>query len=198
MTFDPTQPTDLPPPKIAVDQIRTNFAQYQTQFSKNHEPLNASNQGKHDNVIFEKQTVNPTIAGNFADVFSKLVTSNSGSSQQLFGMIPQFLPNPYVNDPMQLTFNTVNTAGPVYQSFLPGGYVLYFGSTSNIAVPITLSPAPSAILCIIANPNNFTTIGTPIPFDVSVTANANNFQFKIDSAIATGVYTFTWVCIARQ
>lgn len=53
MTYNPDIPTDLPPGNIAVNQIRTNFSQYSSIFDNDHVAINANNQGKHTNVIFE-------------------------------------------------------------------------------------------------------------------------------------------------
>ncbi len=197
MTYVPTQPTDLPPPNIAVDQIRINFSQYATVFDNNHVALNANNQGKHSNVILQRQATDPVVNGDYDSLYTKSVTTTSSTSDELFVRIPKFLPNQQNNEPIQLTFNTVNTAGPVYQSFMAGGYIVYFGFTTNIAIPIVLSPAPSVILCAIANGNGFTTIGTPIPFDAAVLVNSNT-QFTISSVAATGVYRFSWFAIGKQ
>jgi hypothetical protein len=198
MTFDPNSPEDLPPPKIAVDQIRTNFQQYQTAFNANHSALNSSTQGKHTHIIFEEQTNDPEVPGDFDTLYSKSVTSASGTAQQIFARIPQFLPNEFPNIPMQLTFDQVNTTGPdQYQSFMAGGYLVYFGQTSIVPVTITLVPAPTIILSVIANPTNFTAGPGSIPFDVNVTIN-NASEFTLNSFSATGVYSFKWIAIAKQ
>ena len=196
MTYSPNIPTDLPSPSIAVNFIKTNFSQFLTVFANNHVTINDSNQGKHANVIFQQQ-VTPTITGNYDAIYGQQISSFPGMFQGLFVKTPQFLPDPTQNLPFQLTYFITNTTGPVYQTFLPGGYVVYFGTTSNIALTISLSPQPTKILCVIPNANNFTTVGSPIPFDSSVTV-LNNFQFKINSQTATGVYTFTWMAIAQQ
>jgi hypothetical protein len=198
MTYDPNQPENLPPPKSGISSVKDNFNVYDSVFDNNHEVLNSSNQGKHTNVIIQQQGSDPTVEGSFDTLYGKSVTSNSSTSQELFARIPQFLPVDKPNIPTQMTFNSVNTAGPVYQSFMAGEYIVYFGQTTNIAVPITLSPAPSEILCVIANSNSFTNIGTPVPNDVGVVVNANNFQFTITSLSATNPYLFTFYVIARQ
>lgn len=198
MTYDPNQPENLPPPKTGISSVKDNFNIYDSVFDNNHEVLNSSNQGKHTNVIIQQQGSDPTVEGSFDTLYSKSVTSNSSTSQELFARIPQFLPVDKPNIPTQMTFNSVNTAGPVYQSFMAGEYIVYFGQTTNIAVPITLSPAPSEILCVIANSNSFTNIGTAIPNDVGVVVNANNFQFTITSFAITNPYLFTFYVIAKQ
>lgn len=205
MTYSFIKPDAGPSPKDDVTQIRTNFSQFATLFNINHTALNNSNQGDHEAVVLTLQTVDPTVTEDLDVLYCKDASSQAGTQPQLFVRIPDFLPNandPTVtkNDPMQLTYNSVNTAGPVYQSFLPGGYLLYFGSTSNIAVNITLSPAPTQILVAIATPNTMTSVGTAVPFSVSTTILSNS-TFKINSTLnGTGPvipYSFGWVAIAK-
>ncbi len=197
MTYNPNIPTDLPPPNVAVDFIRTNFSQYQTIFSKNHTAINNSNQGKHEAIIYENQANDPGVTNDYDAVYSKSVVSSSGTSSQLFLQIPQFLPNSVPNLPQQLTFNTVNKAGPQFQSFLPGGYTVHFGQVSSVPVTITLTPTTGGIASVIVNPNNFTTAGTPIPFDAFAIVLGPS-SFSINSSLATGIYTFTWIAICVQ
>ena len=210
MTYSTTKPDRGPSPLIDVVQIQTNFAQFAAIFSSvsagifyNHTPINNKNQGDHESIIFSLQAADPGVTQNKDVLYSKNAASLSGSQPQLFVQIPKFLPNEKdqtdaQNIPMQLTYNAVNTAGPQYQSFLAGGYLVYFGSTMNIAVNIVLSPAPTKILVAIATPNNMTTVGTPIPYTVSTTI-INNSTFKINSTLnGSGPvvpYSFGWVAI---
>ena len=208
MTYSFQKPDAGPSPALDAAQIRTNFSQFASIFSTliaglsyNHTALNDRNQGDHESVILTLQAADPGVTEDLAVLYTKNASSMAGIQPQLFVQIPKFLPTDIdttdaLNAPMQLTYNSVNTAGPVYQSFLPGGYLLYFGSTSNIAVNITLSPAPTQILVAIATPNNMTIIGTPVPFDVSTTIVSNS-QFKINSTAAIGVYSFGFVVIAK-
>ncbi len=205
MTYNSTNPPSTTSPKDSASLIQTNFSQFDTIFSNmvlgvayNHVALNDFNEGKHAAIIFQRQTTDPTITQNLDVLYCKNATAATGTTPQLFLRIPKFLPtildpSKDANNPMQITYNSVNTAGPVYQSFLAGGYILYFGTTSNIAVNITLSPSPTKILVAIAEPNNLTTSGTPTPFSVS-TQIISTTQFKINSN-ATGVYSFTWMAI---
>jgi len=200
MTYSPTKPDTGPSPLLDVSQIQTNFSVYATTYAVNHAALNSLNQGDHEAVVMELQTTDPGVTDTYDVVYCKNATTHAGTQPQLFVQVPKFLPT--INDPrnkenvpMQLTYNQVNTAGPVYQSFLAGGYLLYFGTTSNIATNITLSPAPTKILSVIATPYQ---VGTNnIPWNVSVTILSNT-QFKINSTVAIGVYTFGWVAIARN
>lgn len=205
MTYDPTIPTDLPPPSIAVDKIRTNFSQYASVFDNNHVALNANGQGKHSNVILQQQGSDPIVEGGFNSLYGKSVTSSSSTSNEVFVKIPQFLPDPLLQIPMQLTFNTVNNAGPIYQSFLANGYLVFIGSVTQPPGPatpqvVTLPIATSGIVCVIANPHNV--IGNTQFFGASVSVEViSNTEISINprQTNLTGVnYTYTWVAIAKQ
>lgn len=155
MTYNPNEPKDEPPPVIATAQMRTNFAQFQTIFSNNHFALNTSNQGKHEKVIFQRQVTEPTITSNYISLYSNNITTASSAEPQLFLKIPKFLPNNQINSPTQLTFNAVNIAGPVYQTFLPGGYIMYFGEVGTVPSTIILNPVCTRIACVVVCANNY-------------------------------------------
>ena len=201
MTYNPNIPIGAVSPQNQVPAIQTNFSQFNSIFEKNHTSINTTNQGDHERIILEIQNSDPDLIGNINILYAKNATSKAGTQPQLFFKIPIFLPtmlDPSTpgNLPMQLTYNSINTTGPVYQSFLPGGYIFYFGSTTNIAVNIILSPVPTIILMAIAYPNTKTTAGTPIPFNVS-TQIISNMEFKINSTLGTTPYSFTWMAIAQ-
>jgi hypothetical protein len=205
MTYSPVKPDSGPSPKIDAPQIQTNFSKFASIFSKtvigviyNHTAMNDSNQGDHESIILEKQLNDPGVTQNLDVIYCKDVTSKASIQPQLFVQIPKFLSNEIPNTPMQLTYNTVNIIGPnQFQSFLPGGYILYFGTTANIAVNITLVPAPTQILLANSTATNMTAGLGAIPFDVSTTIISND-TFKINSATAVGAYTFLWMAIAKQ
>ena len=200
MTYNPDKPDRGPSPDIDVAQIQTNFAQWASVFSQNHTAMNNRNQGDHEKVQMNLQANDPGVTNDLTALYAKDALSQAGTEPQLFAQIPQFLPTdndlfPNLNTGMQLTYNSVNTAGPQYQSFLPGGYLLYFGATTNIATVITLSPAPTKILVAIAAPNSFP--GPSNLPDIKVSTNIlTNSTFKINSTI-TGVYSVSWVAIAQ-
>jgi hypothetical protein len=209
MTFNPDTPAPLESPANTASPIQVNFAQFASIFSNtiggivyNHMPFNDlnGNQGKHGAVIFQEQSGDPGIIGDMIALYNKQASSALGSQDQLFVQIPQFLPTdtdptPAPNDPMQLTYNQVNTSAPIYQSFLIGGYLIYFGSaTSSGSNPttatITLSPMPTKILCAQAYPqvlgqNIWVTINTPT-------------KFTISSTNAPALSTFLWMAIAQS
>lgn len=194
MTYNPEIPTDLPPPNVAVASIQTDFSQYNTQLSVNHVSMNDSNQGKHANVILQEQSADPGITNNFDALYCKSVTSTLGTSDQLFLQIPQFLPGDKPNKGQQLTFNVVNTAGPQFQSFLPGGYIFYFGAVTGPANTITLSPIPTKIIVAIAQANN----ALPGTGTVVNTIILTSSTFSINALGAAGGDKFTWMAIAQQ
>jgi hypothetical protein len=198
MTYSFVKPDQGPSPKLDVTKIQTNFSQFASVFNVDHTALNNTNQGDHESVILVNQSQDPVVTQDLAVLYCKTASGSTGNQPQLFVALKSFLPT--ANDPTtgpffpeRLTYNVVNTSGPIYQSFLPGGKLLYFGSTSNIAIPITLSPTPLSILIAIATPNNLSSIGTPQPFTVSTAITGAN-TFKINSN-ATGSYTFGWVAI---
>lgn len=212
MTYNPEIPLVTESPDTSSNPIQVNFSQYNSIFSNlvagvyyNHMQMNLANRGKHGAMIFEKQTTDPTVVQDQADIYAKDATSNTSTEPQLFARIPVFLPTKFdttqaTNTPMQLTFNSVDTAGPIYHSFLPGGLIVYFGSVSDIAPAIVLTPQPTEILIAMAFPNNSTTLGQPIPYNVSTRINGNT-SFNIYSDLNfTGpvvAYTFTWIAIGR-
>jgi hypothetical protein len=204
MTYSPIIPQGEPSPAAQVTAVQTNFAQFAAIFASttgginyNHTALNLPNQGNHETILFETQTVDPTVIGDLISLYSKNATSSVDTEPQLFLRIPEFLPN--ANDPnmpgnipVQLTFNQVNTTGPAYQSFLIGGYLIFFGSTTNISSPITLTPAPTTTVFAIAFPT-FTS-ANPVPVSTQV-LTANTFQ--IFSSGLPGSYTFNWIAIGK-
>ncbi len=208
MTFSITKPDAGPSPKIDVDQIRDNFSVFASGFTENHTPLNNSNQGTHAGVLFEEQISTPEVTGTYDVVYAKSVTNAVGTEPQLFVRLPIFLPTEddtrgSGNNPTQLTYSSVNTAGPVYQSFWAGGYVVYTGETNDITIPITLTPAPSQIVVAIASAHNMTSIPntTSVPYSVATNILSAN-SFKIDSGLNFSgpvvPYLFTWIAVAIQ
>lgn len=208
MTYNPNKPDSGPSPDLDAPNIMGDFTAYNNAFSVNHTPMNSVGQGKHANVIFQNQTALPGLVESSAFLFANNATSKANTQPQLFVQIPQFLPNEVANKPMQLTFETVNIVGPAqYQSFLIGGYLIYFGSISgttagNINTTITLSPSPTKILDVIATSYTMTTASPIRPFDVTVIVDTvTNLGFKITSAGNLGsssiAYSFGWVAIAQ-
>jgi len=198
MTYNPNIPLSELSPALQQSEIQTNFSEFSTIFANNHTAFNTFNQGDHEAIIFQSKVfIAPGVSGNYDVLYCNVVPGVA--SNQLFVQMPTFLPG-ITNFPMILTYNTVNTAGPNYQSFLPsaklqsnsrGPYLFFFGSTSNIAVNITLSPAPSSLLLALAVPNT-TVSGFP---SHTATNIINNSTFKIISDTASGSYSFSWMAI---
>jgi hypothetical protein len=207
MSFSITKPDAGPSPKVDVDQLRDNFGTFAPAFAENHTALNNRNQGCHEAVLFEQQAIDPIIGGTYATLYAKSVTNTLGTEPQIFARLPVFLPTEddtrgAGNDPMQMTYSKVNTAGPQYQSFWPGGYVVYTGQTTDITIPITLVPAPSSIVIAIAAAHNMTvSFGTPVPYNAATNILSAS-SFKIDSNLNfTGPvqpYLFTWIAVGIQ
>ncbi len=193
MSYTITKPDAGPSPALDAVNIRNNFSTFAAALVINHLAMNDSKQGFHSNIVLNKQASDPTIEGPEAILFAKDSTSNAGTQPQLFVKIPVFLPTGSdttiaVNDPMQLTYDTVNTSGTVtadytiYQSFLIGKYLFYFGFCTNIAATITLSPSPSSLILAIASPNTVKTVSNFAPYDCS-TQILTSSTFKINSTL---------------
>lgn len=207
MTYVDNKPDAGVSPFLDVSIIQGNFATFDSVFAANHTPLNDPSQGKHEAIIFEQTPDDPEVIAGSNFLYSQQIENNIGTEPQLLIRVPKFLPDQFntrnaPNNPMQLTYSQVNTAGPVYQSFLIGGYVIYFGQTSNITNVINLAPAPSAILSAIASPHNMTSGSTTsVPYNASVTILSNS-SFRINSTLngsgSVVSYLFTYVVIAKQ
>lgn len=205
MTYSTRKPDAGPSPKVDVNQIRENFASFLTVFSANHTALNASTQGCHTNILFQTQTSNDDVPGGTANMFSKSVTNATSTQPHLFTKVARFLPNGNNsamadNVPLQLTYNKVSTTGPIYQSFMIGGYLLFMGQTNNIAADIVLTPSPSRILSVIPAAHNMKSSGGA-PYDVAAQVISNT-TFRIRSSLnGSGPavpYLFTYLAIGLQ
>jgi len=199
MTYVPDTPQAKPSPKDTQAQIQTNFSQWAAQFVKNHSAMNSSSQGDHEAIVLENQSIDPGVTQDQVTLFCKNFVSQVGTQPQLFAQIKKFLPTindptNAINDPMQLTYNSVNLVGPnQFQSFLIGGLLLFVGSTNNIAATITLVPSPSSIHMAIAIPSN---LNGGVPNNVSTSVTQPN-QFKIDSTSAVAGNVFYWIAIGK-
>lgn len=208
MTYTPIKPDAGPSPLLDAPKIQTNFSQYAAIFSStiaginyNHTALNDANQGNHEVILLQRQTTDPTVEGNETILYCKNATSNAGTQPQLFLRIPTFLPTQFdarvsTNTPMQLTYNEVNTAGPVYQSFLVGGYLIYFGTVNAIPSTVTLAPAPTSIVIAIAAFQK-TLIPNNVAADIR-TQILNTSQFQINSTTPpAGPFIVSYVAIGK-
>lgn len=212
MTYSNNTPLGEPSPKDQQAQIKTNFSQFASIFSStvlginyNHTALNLANQGKHEAVIFQNQASHDVIDDDFVSLYSLSATSNvtPAGTPQLFVKIPKFIPN-ITSQPMQLTCESVNTAGPQYQSFIVGGNLVYFGSgsgvavgTANITIAIVLSPTPTTVLATIPSANAMTGTGTAVPLAIGVDALTPSFNIILQSPGNGQTYAYSWFCIAK-
>jgi hypothetical protein len=208
MTYDPNIPLNETPPKDSAVQIKTNFAQFAAIFSNlvagvnyNHMPF-TSNPGKHGAVIFQNQSADPGVTEDLDALYAKNATSNASTEPQLFAQIPKFLPTALdttnaPNTPMQLTYNSVGTAGPVFYSFLSGGYLVYFGSVTAQAVSpatVTLAPIPKSLLIAVAMPNSVETGSQHKAIKMSSNITSTS-TFDVYSTGFFGSYDFNWIAI---
>jgi len=214
MTYDPEIPLSTESPLTSASPIQVNFDQFAKIFSKsvlgvlyNHMPFNDANQGKHAAMIFQNQSLDPNVVEDLVALYAKSAISAVSTEPQLFAKIPKFLPTDLdttnaPNDPMQLTYNSVNTAGPVYYSFLPGGYILYFGMvtlTGSNPHTITLSPVPTTVIACFAFPQTLAVASPNQPLKISVFNNQpapGSFKVYVDLA-GNALYSFSWMAVAK-
>lgn len=215
MTYDPQIPLVTESPSTSANPIQVNFDQFAKIFSVltgglfyNHIPFNNANQGKHAAVILQKQTTDPGVTEDLTVLYAKDAVSKASTEPQIYAQIPKFLPTNLdstnaPNAPMQLTYNSVGIAGPMYYSFLPGGYIIYFGmilATSSIPHTITLSPVPTTTLACFAFPQTIQLNSTHRPLKISVFNNQPApGSFNVYTEFTTGItqYDFSWLAIAK-
>jgi len=209
MTYDPQIPLVTESPKTSASPVQVNFDQFAAIFSKliagvnyNHMPFNNAQQGKHAAVLMQNQTTDLGVTEDLDVLYSKNATSNVSTEPQLFVQIPKFLPTDLdstdaPNNPMQLTYNSVGLSGPLYYSFIPGGYLIYFGNILAAGSPetITLSPIPTEIVMAIATPNEVETDTTHQPIKISVLVTPPD-KINVYTSF-TGARRFNFFVIAR-
>lgn len=209
MTYDPQIPLVTESPKTSASPIQVNFSQFAAIFSKliggveyNHMPFNNSQQGKHAAVLMQNQSTDLGVTEDLDVLYSKNATSHVSTEPQLFVQIPKFLPTNLdstdaPNTPMQLTYNSVGLSGPIYYSFIPGGYLVYFGNVLAAGSPhlITLSPVPTEIVTAIATPNTVETDSTHQPIKISVVVT-NPDKINVYTTF-TGARSFNFFVIAK-
>lgn len=215
MNYNQLKPDPGPSPALDAPTIQGNFEYYGNLLSDNHIAMNEQFQGNHSDIIFESQLKDPGVTTNLTVLYSKLASSQSGSQPELFVQIPTFLPTALdttpsaisKNTPMRLSYSSVGTAGPIFYSFLPGGYVIYWG-TASLSVPknstasttVTISPIASRILIAIAVP--ITQVAFALPNSLPLATNVNNnSSFTIyvngNSTNATITYDLLWFAIGN-
>lgn len=213
MTYDPQIPLVTESPLTSASPIQVNFDQFAKIFStlagglfRNHVPFNNANQGQHGAMIFQKQTADLGVTQDLDVLYAKDYVGQVSTEPQLYAQIPKFLPTSLdttnaPNTPMQLTYNSVGMAGPLYYSFMPGGYLVYFGmviGTNLTSYSLIMSPTPKSLLIAIANPNTVETNSFHRPMKISTDITSNT-TFFVNSTVGTSpspaLYSFTWFAI---
>ncbi len=208
MVYTFKKPDGGPSPLLDAPNIQGNFSTYGTVFGNNHIAMNGNNQGDHTTIIFETQTADPGVSSNIDNLYSKDVVMRIGTQPEVFLQIPMFLPKTpdwtqNLNRGMQLTYSTVDLIGPQYQSFLFGGYIIFFGivtgntSTSvTVSSVVTLTNPPTNLLDVIVQTNTVSPDASTTPLDQATNIDSNS-QFTIRTIKQTASYAFTyrWVAI---
>ena len=209
MSYILKKPDAGPSPALDASIIQGNFAAFATVFATNHIALNNVFQGDHSFVYINNRTNDPGVTGNFTVLYAKDTLSNAGTEPQLYAQIPTFLPTDRdstkaENLGMLLTYNTVDTAGPQYQSFLPGGYFIIFGTQTGMTVPgvkisdqVILTVKPTKLLAVFPSPYTLTT-SSPKGFNVSAVIDGTDRFTIYSTGNGTSLaipYSIGWLAI---
>lgn len=131
----------------------------------------------------ERQASDPGVTQDLTVLYNKNAKSKLSTEPQLFVQIPKFLPTAQdtskaPNSGMQITYNAVNTAGPQYQSFLIGGYLLYIGTVPVMVgnTTITLVPTPTEILTVQQMLGSTVPVTVTQPDKFTITGIGNNWM----------------------
>lgn len=177
MTYSGNSPLPQNSPKVDQPQIKTNFSQWDTVFTENHETLNSNKQGNHSTIVFKNQATDPDVTGTWGTLYSK---TGSGVANQpnLFWRTFPFVPN-QTNLPMQLTFNQIVNTGTQQQSFIAGGYIVYFGTVTSVANVVTFAPGGvspcTKVVFAMTNPMQVVSTFTTTSFKITSAALSVNY-----------------------
>lgn len=125
MTYDVNIPSEEQSPSVSQPGIKINYFEYDRIFKLNHMEMNNDNEGNHSFVIFKNQSSDPSVIPPVGTLFGK-IGSGVANSANVFFKTSKFLPN-QENTAELLTFNVAANIIDQYQSFMMGGYIVYFG-----------------------------------------------------------------------
>jgi hypothetical protein len=206
--YTSNKPDAGPSPLLDAPIIQANFATFNTVFSNtvgsnvyDHTALNSPLQGHHESIVMNNQAQAPGVAQNLCVLFNMNATNAAGTQPQLWAQITRFLPTGFDttnpgNPPMLLTYNAVNTSGPIYQSFLPGGYIFYIGTATFGSLNITVTPTCTKLLIAVATAQNTYSIGgsfRAVAIATTITGT-NTFTIFPDTHASAG-NTYLWYAI---
>lgn len=208
MTYIASKPDSGFSPVLDCPTIQGNFDAFNSIFSSssggvnyNHTAMNLKNQGDHEVVLFQQQSTDPNPTDNIVAFYSKAASSAVSTQPQLFSQTEVFLPA-ITNNAIQMTYNTINNTGPIYQSFLPGNpglfcgpYLVYFGNfVGSGNTVITVSPASTRLLFAYANVYAVTIVGAPVAYPVA-TQILTPSTFQINLGTLPANTTIGWLAI---
>ena len=208
MGFNTAIPRGNNTPAYSALLMQKNFTRYNIVFRANHVAMNSTGQGKHANVILTNQSPtpgDPSVTVTWPTLFAKNSSTKGGTITALYSKIPVFLPAGFIdsgsvqNPSVQWTYNSVALTATTpsktssYQSFLFGGYLIYMNQTilTSAKTTITLTPAPTKILSVIAQP---TSTDASVPYPCSVNVVTSN-TFTIEGTVGI---TYQWIAIAQD
>lgn len=144
MTFTPNIPASGQTLGSSQPQILNNFAVLRSTIAVNHVDVNATNPGTHTHVDLIAQSANPNPATGFVSHYSKTVG----------GVTQWFFQRENSGSVIQMS-NGTPVASTNGQTFLPGGLILQYGSSTSNSVSYSVSfniTFPTNIFSLVVTP----------------------------------------------
>ena len=171
--YQPNIPTGSVPLNEDYKNLQDNFTQINTTYNTDHVPLTtASQNGYHTVIHLVKQSSDPAGITNTFSLYEKSTSDGFATKQQLFAISGTSPPYP-------LTRNFVPsvTSGGKGATFLPGGFVLEWGS---VAGPFASSASGSENFSL-AFPNNVFSVTLQLVGKTPATGSSDNSLFLLDN-----------------
>lgn len=193
MTFQPGVPTGSVPLNQDYLNIQGNFTSLNTQFLVDHIPLtNGSQNGYHKSIHLVPQATPGNVSG-VGQIYSKTVNDGINTDQQLFFQTGTG------NRNIQFTRNFLpSVSGGNGSTFLPGGFILQWGSTTAVASSggntINFNfPFPNAVFSV--QPTVVTSDNSTIRF--SLLNNASTSSFTTTQTNTSKFTNLYWIAIGN-
>lgn len=158
MVYNPNIPNAGDFISLSQKDLLANFSAILNAFSENHVSMtNPTSGGQHVELTLQQQIADPTTLADECALYCKQGTD---SQAQLF-----FRPANNAN-PIQLSYQSVVTAGDNQRSFIAGPFIIFFGRKNSIpkngSSIVNLSPTVAQLMHVHINPtsNTYTPIGT--------------------------------------
>jgi len=190
MTYNPNIPNASDILSVSQGQLKTNFQQVNTIFSKNHVTFNnatTADRGKHTSVQFQRRSSAPSLDANDGAFYTKNSSGTNvfwkrqgGSEVKITNVDPSIGANGY--------------------TFLPGGLLIQWGSlnvpsgeSGSISFPIAFTVAPYSIN--VTAQRSATANATPMFVSSTNPPTASNFRIVNTSSNS---HTGYWMAIGPK